>query len=310
MSTNPPQPPSDQPLSEASPPEVPSTSEPPTPEVPSIPEPPPVTLPPNESRPPQQSTAEATPQPSKVMVAFRLVKQLVDIVVATTPIVIRVIGKFLQVLLQGLSYLRAWWLTVLPKIRARLPEPWKTQLPEPVLTAIAILSLVFVLGITTNLFADHSAPVAKTPNIEQPSKQPQPVAPDPDKIARLQNQITEITDQYSEGLLQSIRLNDRRHLLTVHLTNDWYRLSANQQNQLAEEMLKRSRKLKFDRLEFTDPEDSLVARSPVVGSEMLILERTKELPAVEPAAPEPGILEPAALTEEPDVPLPLSPEGI
>jgi ABC-type molybdenum transport system ATPase subunit/photorepair protein PhrA len=52
-----------------------------------------------------------------------------------------------------------------------------------------------------------------------------------------------------------------------------YELSGDRQNKLADEMLKRAQELDFSKLEITDIQGTLLARSPVVGPNMIILQR-------------------------------------
>jgi hypothetical protein len=61
--------------------------------------------------------------------------------------------------------------------------------------------------------------------------------------------------------------------LTVKVAEDWYRLSEIEQNQLATKMWKEANSLDFSKLEIANMEGKLIARSPVVGSEMIILDR-------------------------------------
>jgi hypothetical protein len=60
---------------------------------------------------------------------------------------------------------------------------------------------------------------------------------------------------------------------------DRYRLNATEQDQLARDLLKRSRNLSFNNLEILDFEGHRVARSPVIGETMIIFERTSEVVA-------------------------------
>jgi hypothetical protein len=62
-------------------------------------------------------------------------------------------------------------------------------------------------------------------------------------------------------------------LLSVQVAEDWYKLSDVEQNQLASQMWKEAKSLDFNKLQITNMEGKLIARSPVVGSEMIILER-------------------------------------
>ncbi len=100
------------------------------------------------------------------------------------------------------------------------------------------------------------------------------LTPEQTLIARIQDQVADASNQYVNGLIQSVQANFRSSLLTVKIGDDWYTLEQAQQNKLANEMLKRAQQLSFVKLELTDSKSNLLARSPVVGSEMVILKRT------------------------------------
>jgi len=129
-----------------------------------------------------------------------------------------------------------------------------------------------------------NAPVdsAKTPSptitpAPKPVPPPLKLTPEQTLIARIQDQVADVSNQYVNGLIQSVQANFRSSLLTVKVGDDWYTLEQTQQNKLAKEMLNRAQQLSFVKLELTDPEGNLLARSPVVGSEMVILKRTSSL---------------------------------
>ena len=108
----------------------------------------------------------------------------------------------------------------------------------------------------------------------KPTPPPLKLTPEQTLIARIQDQVADVSNQYVNGLIQSVQANFRSSLLTVKVGDDWYTLEQAQQNKLANEMLKRAQQLNFVKLELTDPEGNLLARSPVIGSEMVILKRT------------------------------------
>jgi hypothetical protein len=89
------------------------------------------------------------------------------------------------------------------------------------------------------------------------------------------------------GLIQSVQANFRVSRLTVKVGDGWYELSEPQQDNLANEMLRRAQELNFSKLEITDPEATLLARSPVVGTEMVILQRSQ----VKPTSPASAAIE-------------------
>lgn len=93
-------------------------------------------------------------------------------------------------------------------------------------------------------------------------------------MVAIQKQMNETTRFYGNELVQSVRMNVPASVLKVTVSKDWYQMEASQQNQFAEEILKESLNLNFAKLEITNTENKVIARSPVVGSEMIILERS------------------------------------
>jgi hypothetical protein len=153
---------------------------------------------------------------------------------------------------------------------AAQPRPKQTLLPAPSEKA-------------TDAIVDSPKPtptVTPTP-AASPIPKPAPplkLTPEQTLIARIQDQVAEVSNQYVNGLIQSVQANFRSSLLTVKIGDGWYTLEQPQQNKLANELLKRTQQLNFVKLELTDSADNLLARSPVVGSEMVILKRTTPLP--------------------------------
>jgi hypothetical protein len=92
-------------------------------------------------------------------------------------------------------------------------------------------------------------------------------------VATIQQQVEEISDRVADGLIQSIQPNFEGSNLVITLGDDWYDLQSSQQDKLAAQMLERSRELDFSRLEAIDPKGNIVARSPVVGRDMIIFRR-------------------------------------
>lgn len=263
-------------LSEILEPETPATeSATPVPNTPAPAIPAPAVQP--STAPKASSSSEKASKPAAF---FRLIGQLLGIVAAALPIVLSLLGQLLKLLLKGLQILQAAWAALLPQIRQRLPEPWKTRVPAPILTAIALLFLAFCLWLPLSLFAEKPPAIAQVPNPPIAVRSVEP-PPNPDKLAKIQTQLAETSEVL--GLVQSIQVNSRRSRLTVNVSDVWYGLEPQQQDKIASEWLKRSRRLKFDQLALTDSEGILLARSPVVGSTLLILERTRTIaPSITP----------------------------
>ncbi|MBE9183635.1 hypothetical protein IQ270_02560 [Microcoleus sp. LEGE 07076] len=120
---------------------------------------------------------------------------------------------------------------------------------------------------------------SKLPDLVAPQKPqtveiiPPPLTPEQSLIAGIQNQVTEITDRLGGGLVKSVEANFSSSILTVKVAEDWYKLSDVEQNQLATKMWKQANSLDFSKLQIANLEGKLIARSPVVGSEMIVLER-------------------------------------
>ena len=121
---------------------------------------------------------------------------------------------------------------------------------------------------------DLVAPTAPKPVEIAP---PPPLTPEQSLIAGIQNQVAEITNRLGGSLVKSVQANFASSILTVKVAEDWYRLSEEEQNQLANQMWKEANSLDFSKLEIANLEGKLIARSPVVGSEMIILESSKPL---------------------------------
>lgn len=121
---------------------------------------------------------------------------------------------------------------------------------------------------------------SKLPDLVAPKKPqpvelipPPPLTPEQSLIAAIQNQVAEITNRMGGGLVKSVQADFSIGLLTVKVAEDWYKLSEVEQNQLASQMWKEANSLDFSKLQIANLEGKLIARSPVVGSEMIILDR-------------------------------------
>lgn len=205
---------------------------------------------------------------------------------------------------------QTWWGAALEKIRSLLPENVSSNLSNTALTGIIAGVAVILFWITSALLPgkpqppevasvpvsepipaptitapaelttppELAAPAAPEPIEVTPSPEPSPtpvveLTPEQNLIASIENRVAEISDRYADGLIQSIQANFQGSRLTVKVGDDWYNLKQSQQNKLATRMLERSKELDFSHLEITDPEGTLLARSPVVGTDMVILKR-------------------------------------
>lgn len=203
-----------------------------------------------------------------------------------------------------LDKLQLGWSAALGKIRSFLPENLNQKLSDTALTGF-IVGIAVTLVWTTSVIPGKPSEVANLPpseqvpppaNITTPPEltapaEPQPIeitpppepvptqpptlelTPEQNLIASIENQVAEISNSYADGLIQSIQANFQGSRLIIKIAQDWYNLKESQQDKLATQMLEKARELDFNQVEITDSEGTLVARSPVVGTDMVILRR-------------------------------------
>jgi hypothetical protein len=100
-----------------------------------------------------------------------------------------------------------------------------------------------------------------------------PLTPEQTLIASIENRISEVSDRVSSGIIKSTQANFATSSLVIKVSDQWYNLKPNQQDKLASEMFQRSQELDFSHLEIVDILDRLVARNPVIGTDMIIFQR-------------------------------------
>jgi hypothetical protein len=181
---------------------------------------------------------------------------------------------------------------LLTLVRSLLPNRWNAKLSDQVLSVVVGTVLLVSLWFLSDVIAtpaktpELSASSEVTPDLP-PSLLPgvplvKPTAEPPvlnrsledGLIASIQENVAQVTDQFSDGLIQSVQANFRTGALTVQVGDRWYDLRTSQQNQLGNELLGRSRELSFSHLELVDSQGTLLARSPVVGEDLVILKRS------------------------------------
>jgi hypothetical protein len=199
-------------------------------------------------------------------------------------------------IIAGISIILVWTTSVLPgkptevAVPPASPEP-AVPSPSPSITTSPEPSVPSPSpNITTPPEPEPIPSIPTPPELTSPAE-PQPIevipSPEPEPtppptveltpeqtlIAAIENQVAGVSDRFAAGLIQSIQVNFAGSSLTLKLSDDWYNLEPSQQDNLAAKMLEQSRELDFSRLEVTDPQGKLLARSPVVGKDMVILRR-------------------------------------
>ncbi|WP_346291532.1 hypothetical protein [Sphaerothrix gracilis] len=176
------------------------------------------------------------------------------------------------------------WQGFLALVRSRLPASWQPRLSDGILSAILLGAAALLLTFIASLLTPEPVLPPSQPLVVLPSEvpevtvvEPEPVLPpEQERIAEIQDQVAEITQQYAEGLVQSVQADFRQSELAVKLGPAWYQLSRDRQDQVANGILAAVQPLAFDRLWLTDDAGKHLARNPVVGNNMVILQRQSQ----------------------------------
>lgn len=205
------------------------------------------------------------------------------------------------------------WDWVLVKIRGILPQSINQKLSDwgltsvlaGILVALLLISVMLVSAQPTNApeiaenspQGDESVVVAEKPaelpeliptppNLEAPAE-PEPIelAPPPEPpltpeqslLGAIQQEVKDLTRQYPDGLIVAIAPNFDHNYLSLTLADSWYELTPKRQEMLSNGIFKRAQKLTFQKVSIRDAKGELLARSPVVGQEMIIFKRKPEI---------------------------------
>ncbi|MGD1862497.1 MAG: hypothetical protein ACFB0E_21325 [Leptolyngbyaceae cyanobacterium] len=96
---------------------------------------------------------------------------------------------------------------------------------------------------------------------------------DGERIAQIQAQLTDNSILNAQRVIDSVQADFINNRLTLIINGDWYRLSPYDQTQLAQALMAQSASLSFADLQFMTADGDMLARSPVVGQDMVILQR-------------------------------------
>ncbi len=169
-----------------------------------------------------------------------------------------------------------FWAAVIQLFRRILPPPIR-QLSDAILTAILAIGLTVTIWLVDGwLAAPDRTPVVMTPTapiVAQPTSTVAPIDPEQAFIDAIQAQLNEITSQYPDGIVQTLQVDLPRDLVIVRLDPVWFTIDDNQQDRLSDRMWLQARANHLSKLELQDPTGQTIARSPVVGQHMVVLQR-------------------------------------
>jgi hypothetical protein len=169
-----------------------------------------------------------------------------------------------------------FWTAIIQLFRRILPPPIR-QLSDAILTTILVLVLTvaiwFVDGFLamptqTSVVTTPTAPVAAPPSSTVVPSDPEQVF-----IDAIQTQLNDITSQYPDDIIHTLQVDLPRDLAIVRLNPVWYTIDDNQQDRLSDRMWLQAQANHFSKLELQDSVGQMLARSPVVGQHMVILQR-------------------------------------
>lgn len=195
------------------------------------------------------------------------------------------------------------WDGFLRTFRLFLPSSISNNVSDSLLTGIFAVIFLVTIGITIFLFIPKSTQVAVVPPVEEvippkpviePEPKPTPViepelkptpvlelTPEASLLVAIENQFSEISvfvkntkdKNIVSQLIKPLVANFRTGDLTLKISDIWYSLEKSQQDKLAADILQRSQELNFTHLKIVDSQEKIIARSPVVGNEMIIFQR-------------------------------------
>jgi hypothetical protein len=178
------------------------------------------------------------------------------------------------------------WSAMLQQFRRFLPAPIR-QLSDAILTAIVVMLITLSIWIVDGLFVPNSKPAVaiapSPPAIVQPDRtlptatpivaSAPEISPEQSFIEAIQSQLSDVTSQYPDDIIQTLNVDVARDRAIVRLNPVWYLIDDDRQNTLTDRMWLQAKANHFTKLELQDADGQSIARSPVVGKHMLILQR-------------------------------------
>jgi hypothetical protein len=135
------------------------------------------------------------------------------------------------------------------------------------LTTLLVVLLLFLL-----LKPSPAPKVVKAPS-PAPAKAPVASVSKTQVPVAVQKQILAITQTYGENLIQHMEANSQAGRLVLELSEAWYQMTTDQQDQLAQELFAAGQKLRFPVVILADSTNHLIARPATVGKSIVILRR-------------------------------------
>ncbi len=99
------------------------------------------------------------------------------------------------------------------------------------------------------------------------------LTPEENLIISIQNKINNLMTNHYETLVDKIEIDFPKNCLILFVNTEWYNLSAKEQDDWAEEIFAHVQTLNFLKLTIKNLENTILARSPVIGKKVVIFQR-------------------------------------
>ena len=130
--------------------------------------------------------------------------------------------------------------------------------------------------IVETVIPDELAAPGRTKELKMTAIEPQlNFTPEQNLIAAVETKVDELIQTYPNEYVAKVEMDLPHNSLLVRVTDNWYDLEESRQNSLGGEILQRSREFSFSKLQLLDSKGNLVARSPIVGNNIILLETSR-----------------------------------
>jgi hypothetical protein len=168
------------------------------------------------------------------------------------------------------------WAATLQQLRRFLPVPIR-RLSDAILTAIVVMLITVGIWIVDGLFLPGVVGIAarnENPSVVEIAPAPTiAISPEQAFIEAIQTQLGDITSQYPDDIIQGLQVDIAHERLIARLNPIWYLISNDRQDRVTDKMWLQAQANHFRKLEIEDRQGGSIARSPVVGQHMIILQR-------------------------------------
>ncbi len=157
------------------------------------------------------------------------------------------------------------WAAILRQLRHILPSPVR-QLSDAILTAIIVVIVTIAILFLDGFFSSPSNPQVAPLTTTQ-------ISPEQAFIEAIETQLSDITNKYPDDMIHALQVDSSRNLAIVQLNPVWYLIGDEQQDRVTDRMWLQARANHLTKLELRDRDGNSIARSPVVGKHLVILQR-------------------------------------